>query len=87
MEMTHSIGNKSRKLLFVIMGVLIQRWLHVISSGIFLKNFIEEYTNEFQHFCSHITKFPIFASDKVEMFIPGFKDNSRNKVMVDLKRR
>lgn len=40
--------------------------------------YAEEYANEFQQLFSHITKFPISTSDKVDMFIVGLKEDVRN---------
>ena len=46
---------------------------------------MEEYANEFQHLWSHITRFPIFTSDQVQMCYACVKDDVENKVTVDPK--
>jgi hypothetical protein len=47
------------------------------------KGFVEEYANEFQQLCSHITKSPISRGDKIERFVSGLKEEIRKKVLVD----
>ena len=46
---------------------------------------MEEYANEFQLFCSCITKFLISTNGKVERFLVGLKEEIGNKVPVDPK--
>ena len=47
------------------------------------RGYVDEYTNEFQHMCSQITKLPIFRGDKVVRFLSGLKEDVRSKVLVD----
>jgi hypothetical protein len=49
------------------------------------KGFVDDYTNEFQQLCSHITKHPVSRGDKIERFISGLKEDIRKKVLVDPK--
>jgi len=50
-----------------------------------LKGSVEDYANEFQQLCSHITKHPVSRGDKIERFISGLKEDIRKKVLVDPK--
>jgi hypothetical protein len=47
------------------------------------KGYVEEYTNEFQQLCSHITKSPISRREKIERFVSGLKEEIRKKILVD----
>ena len=47
------------------------------------KGSVEEYANEFEQLCSHITKSPISRGDKIEQFVSGLKEEIRKKVLVD----
>ena len=47
------------------------------------KFYVDEYANEFQHLCSHITKSHVSRGDKVERFFYGPKEDVRSKVLVD----
>jgi len=44
---------------------------------------LKNYANEFQHVCFPIIKFSIFTSDKIEQFFARFKEDVRNKVLID----
>ena len=47
------------------------------------KGFVEEYANEFQQLCSHITKSPISRGDKIERLVSGLKEEIHKKVLMD----
>jgi hypothetical protein len=49
------------------------------------KGSVEDYANEFQQLCSHITKHPVSRGDKIERFISGLKEDICKKVLVDPK--
>lgn len=49
------------------------------------KGSVEDYANEFQQLCSHITKNHVSRGDKIERFISGLKEDIRKKVLVDPK--
>ena len=47
------------------------------------KGSVEEYANEFQQLCFHITKSPVSRGDKIERFVSGLKEEIQKKIMVD----
>ena len=49
------------------------------------KYYVEDYANELQQLCSHITKNHVSRGDKIERFILGLKEDIHNKVLVDPK--